>query len=222
MADNKKNVVVIGAGAGLGNAVARRFGREGYRALLVARNAESLKSYERELEGEGMEARGFAADVTDIEQLDRTIDDIKSEFGEPDVVVYNVGITAPDDAPYAETGPTAESLNHHFATDVTGAYETIRKFATDEFGAKGGSIILTGGIAGATPFQGFLSLALDKAAIHNLAVYENEKLKDRGIFVGTVMVCGTIGGDEHFAPANIAERFWDMAQNRSDVEVKFE
>ena len=78
------------------------------------------------------------------------------------------------------------------------------------------------GSSAARPFQGYACLALDKAALRNLAVYENARLADKGIFVGTVMVCGVIGGDEHFNPANIAEMYWEMALNRSDVEVKFE
>lgn len=218
----KKTIVVIGAGKGLGNAVARRFGREGYRAALVARSEESLAGYVAEMRELGIEASAYAADVTDIPSLDASIGRIQEELGDPDVVVYNVGITAPDDRPYADVAPTAEELNRHFATDVTGAYETIQKFSTDGFAEKGGAIILTGGVAAVSPFQGFLCLALDKAALRNLAVYENEALAPRGIFVGTVMVCGVIGGDEHFAPDNIAERFWELAADRSQVEVKYE
>ena len=36
------------------------------------------------------------------------------------------------------------------------------------------------------------------------------------------MVCGVIGGNEHFAPANIAERFWEMNKSRADVELRYE
>ena len=49
-----------------------------------------------------------------------------------------------------------------------------------------------------------------------------ESLAPRCIFVGTVMACGVAGGDGHFAPGNIAERFRDFAADRSQVEVKHE
>ena len=39
---DKKTIIVVGSGQGLGNHVAERFGREGYRVVLMARNAESL------------------------------------------------------------------------------------------------------------------------------------------------------------------------------------
>lgn len=214
---DKKTIVVIGAGPGLGNAVAARFGSEGYRVALVARRKEALEGYVAELAQAGIEAKGYAADVCEIASLDAAISDIQADFGDPDVVVYNVGITTPDEQPL-----TAADLQRHFATDVVGAYETIERFATDGFAGKGGAVILTGGIAAVSPFPGYLCLAIDKAALRNLAIAKNAELAERGIFVGTVMVCGIIGGDDHFAPANIAERFWEMAESRSDVELRYE
>lgn len=214
---DEKTVVVIGAGPGLGNAVAARFGREGYRAALVARRAGALEGYVAELAEAGVEAKGYVADVCDIESLDAAIANIQADFGDPDVVVYNVGITTPDEQPL-----TAADLQRHFATDVVGAYEAIERFATDGFAGKGGAIILTGGVAAVSPFPGYLCLALDKAALRNLAIAKNAEFAERGIFVGTVMVCGVIGGDDHFAPANIAERFWEMAESRADVELRYE
>lgn len=214
---DKKTIVVIGAGPGLGNAVAARFGSEGYRVALVARRKEALEGYVAELAQAGIEAKGYAADVCEIASLDAAISDIQADFGDPDVVVYNVGITTPDEQPL-----TAADLQRHFATDVVGAYETIERFATDGFASKRGAVILTGGVAAVSPFPGYLCLALDKAALRNLAIAKNAELAERGIFVGTVMVCGIIGGDDHFAPANIAERFWEMAESRSDVELRYE
>lgn len=213
----KKAIVVIGAGPGLGNAIAARFGREGYRVALVARRADALEGYVSELAEAGIEAKGYAADVCNIASLDAAIANIQADFGDPNVVVYNVGITSPDEQPL-----TAADLQHHFAADVVGAYQTIERFTTDGFAAKNGAVILTGGVAAVSPFPGYLCLALDKAALRNLAIAKNAELAERGIFVGTVMVCGIIGGDEHFAPANIAERFWEMAASRADVELRYE
>ena len=50
----------------------------------------------------------------------------------------------------------------------------------------------------------------------------DNELAPKGIFVDTVMVCGVIGGNEHLAPANIAEKYWQMYQDRKDWEVRFE
>ena len=73
-----------------------------------------------------------------------------------------------------------------------------------------------------SPFPGYLCLSMDKGALRGLALAMHNELEPRGIFVGTVMVCGIVGGNEHFAPANIAESYWQMYQDRKDWEVKYE
>lgn len=212
-----KKIVVIGAGPGLGNAVARRFGKEGYEVVLVSRSLEKLDGYKKEFEDLDIPASVYAADVTDIESLDAAIDKIKSDGGDPDVVVYNVGITSLDEEPL-----TAQDVAHHFAADVIGAYETIQKFDSPEFAERRGAIILTGGILAESPYPGYVALSMDKAALRNLALEKNQELAGKGIFVGTVMVCGTIGGNDHLAPDNIAEAFWDLNASRDTYEVKYQ
>ena len=51
---DKKTIVVVGAGQGLGNHVAKRFGKEGFRVVLMARNRESLKRYQQEFTENGI------------------------------------------------------------------------------------------------------------------------------------------------------------------------
>ncbi|NGM17412.1 SDR family NAD(P)-dependent oxidoreductase [Eggerthellaceae bacterium zg-893] len=212
-----QSIVVIGAGPGLGNAVARKFGREAYEVALVSRSQEKLDGYKKEFEELGIPVSTYAADVTDIPSFDKVIDQIQSDLGDPDVVVYNVGITSVDEKPL-----TAEDVARHFAADVIGAYETIQKFATDGLGAKNGSIILTGGMLAESPYPGYVALGMDKAALRNLALEKHQELADKGIYVGTVMVCGTIGSNDHFDPDNIAESFWKLNQDRDTFEVKYE
>ena len=67
---DKKTIVVVGAGQGLGNHVAKKFGREGFRVVLMARNGESLKTYQREFAGKGIETFVHEADAERPETLD--------------------------------------------------------------------------------------------------------------------------------------------------------
>lgn len=212
-----KKIVVIGAGPGLGNAVARRFGKEGYEVVLVSRNEDNLKCYKEEFMQMEIPVRTYVADASDIRSLDIAIGAIKEEVGVPDVVVYNVGITSLDENPLMP-----EDLMHHFATDVIGAYETIRQFATQDFAENHGSIILTGGVLAESPYPGYVALSMDKAALRNLALEKNRELAEKGIYVGTVMVCGTIGSNDHFDPDAIAESFWELDRSRDTFEARFE
>ena len=90
----KKTIVVVGAGQGLGNHVAERFGREGYRVVLMARSAESLEKYKAELTADGIETHIHTADAAKPETLTEAIEWAREQFGTPDVLYYNVGITA--------------------------------------------------------------------------------------------------------------------------------
>ena len=214
---SKKTIVVVGAGQGLGNHVAERFAKEDFRVVLVARRSEALAEYQKNFEAKGYETSTIACDVTDAESVKNAFGKIHEEVGTPDVLVYNVGVTTPDAQPLDES-----EVLRHFKADVLGAFSCIKAVATDEFAEKKGTILLTGGVAAVSPFPGYTCLAIDKAALRGLTLAMHNELDLKGIFVGTVMVCGVIGGNEHFAPANIAEKYWQMYQERKDWEVRYE
>lgn len=77
----KKTLILIGAGAGLGNAVAREFAEHDFRVALVARSKEHLDEYEAELKAEGYEVMTRAADALYPETLTKTIREISAEWG---------------------------------------------------------------------------------------------------------------------------------------------
>ena len=214
---SKKTIVVVGAGQGLGNHVAERFAKEDFRVVLVARRSEALAEYQKDFEAKGFEICTVACDVTDAENVKAAFAQIRTVVGAPDVMVYNVGITLPDEQPLTE-----KEIIRHFKADVVGAYSCIKAVATGEFAKKQGVILLTGGVAAVSPFPGYTCLAIDKAALRGLTLAMHNELAPNGVFVGSVMVCGVIGGSEHFAPANIADKYWQMYLDRKDWEVKFE
>ena len=212
-----KTIVVVGAGQGLGNHVAERFAKEDFRVVLLARRSDALAEYQKEFDAKGFEVSTVACDVSEAESVKTAFAKIHEEVGTPDVLVYTVGITTPDNQPLDE-----EEVLRHFKADVLGAFSCIKAVVTDEFAEKQGTILLTGGVAAVSPFPGYTCLAIDKAALRGLTLAMHNELSPRGIFVGTVMVCGIVGGSEHFAPSNIAEKYWQMYQERKVWEVRYE
>lgn len=215
---DKKTIVVVGAGQGLGNHVARRFGKEGFRVVLMARNGQSLKAYQEQFTGEGIETHICEADAAKPESLAATLAQATRQFGAPDALIYNVGITAADDPATLD----GAELMRHYQTDVASAYACARQVADEEFAKKKGAIILTGGGLATHPLTQFVPLSLDKAALRTLAYILHDELKPRGIFAGTVTVCGSIGIDTYFAPARIAEAYWQMYNERGACEIRYE
>ncbi len=86
----------MGAGKGLGNAVAKEFANHDFRVVLIARNINHLEEYKEEFENEGIETYIKVGDAAKPETLIKALDEVKEEIGTPDVYVYHVGITAPN------------------------------------------------------------------------------------------------------------------------------
>jgi len=82
-------IAVIGAGPGLGAAVARRFGREGFDVALVSRSQERANALAEILSDGGITARGFAADVRDPKALAAALDTAHTEMGPIEVLQYS-------------------------------------------------------------------------------------------------------------------------------------
>lgn len=212
-----KLIVIIGAGPGLGFSVAKKFAKEGFDSVLVARNEAVLKDMCSQLSQNGVKSNYRTVDVADEKQLAAVLSEIEDAYGTPDCVVYNTGITAPD----AEHLSTSELVDH-FKVDVAGAYTTVNSIINERFAAKKGALIFTGGGLAMYPVDGFLPLSIDKAALRTLAYILHNRYEKDGIFVGTVTVCGTINGDDYFSSDNIAESYWQMFVNRDKCEYAYQ
>lgn len=81
-------LAVFGAGSGLGAALARRFGREGFRVALVARSADRLDALVQELAADGIEAAAFPSDLSHPANARTVVEAIREHFGRIDVVSY--------------------------------------------------------------------------------------------------------------------------------------
>lgn len=82
-------IAIVGAGPGLGAAVARRFAREGYAVALISRDQAKLDDLCSALSVEGVLARGYAADVLDRDALTSALGRAAAELGDIDVLQYS-------------------------------------------------------------------------------------------------------------------------------------
>ena len=94
MADVRKQPValVVGAGVGLGGAICRRFGKEGYSIAAVRRrHADELALLCEQISASGGTARGFEVDARQEQAVIDLFDRVESEMGSIEVVVFNPG-----------------------------------------------------------------------------------------------------------------------------------
>src|SRR3989454_8838094 len=82
--------VVVGVGAGLGSALARRFA-ERYRVALVARSADVIRTIADDIRSAGGTALAVRSDATIPAQVSAAYEQIRGELGAPEVLIYNGG-----------------------------------------------------------------------------------------------------------------------------------
>jgi NAD(P)-dependent dehydrogenase (short-subunit alcohol dehydrogenase family) len=202
----KPLIAVVGAGPGVGLAVARRFAREGYRVALFARRPEALDEYTSELSRAGFEAYGFSADAGNEGSLRKAFAECKERLGAPDVLVYNAAVLKQGRA--SEVNP--DDLVADFRINVIGAVIAAQEVIPDMRAKKRGTILLTGGGLALTPFPSLASLALGKAGIRSLTSSLGGELEPDNIHVATVTICGYVKPGSHFDPDRIADAYWTL------------
>lgn len=215
----KKTVIVVGAGKGLGNAIACEFASHDFRVVLIARNEEHLQEYKKQFERKGIETYIKTGDAAKPETLTKAIMEVTEELGTVDALVYNVGITTPDEGPI-----TSELLMERYQIDAASAYHCATLVATDDFAKKKGAILFTGGGFAKTfqPIPILKPLCIDKAALNAMNIILHYDLEPKGIFVGSILVSGVIApGDEKYDPATIAKQYWKMYTERKEFEVAY-
>jgi len=82
-------IAIVGAGAGLGLAIARTFGSHGFDVALISRTTQNQKELVTRLKSEGINADAFAADVRDRLALTQALEDAAMRSGHIDVLEFS-------------------------------------------------------------------------------------------------------------------------------------
>lgn len=172
-----KTAVITGGASGIGLAAAKRFVAEGAFVYIFGRRQEALDAALGEL---GPQARAVQGDITDLGDLDRLFEMVKTEKGGVDVLFANAGVG--DFAPLGEITP--EHYAHAFDINVKGTLFTVQK-ALPLF-RPGGSIILTGSTVGAMGTPAMSVYSASKAAVRNFARSWALDLKGTGVRVNVL------------------------------------
>ncbi len=180
----------VGASAGLGGALARRFASAGYTAAITGRNAGRLEAVAAEIRAAGGSAVALAGDVgseADVLSLARRV----SELGPLAVGVFNAGNA--DRAPTLELG--ADAFEQAWRTSTFAGFVFGREVARSLVQRKQGSLLFTGATAslrGKPPFAAFASA---KAGLRSLSQSFAREFGPLGIHVAHVVIDGGIDGE---------------------------
>ena len=155
-----KNVIVTGAGRGIGRAVAERFASEGAEIMAIGRTVEPL---EETVERCG---RGFAhaADVSRSEQVQAAVEAALDRWGRIDVLVNNAGID--DETPFLEM--REDKWDEVIAVNLKGCFLMAQRVAQAMATADGGVIVHNASIDALSGDGPFASYNASKAALLGL------------------------------------------------------
>lgn len=215
-----KAAVVIGAGEGLGGAIARRFARGGFHACPVRRKPESLEGLCKAIREAGGEVTPFGVDARREEQVVDLFDRIESEIGPVEVAVHNVGANVSIPVVDFSTRKYMKIWEMACFSGFLMGREAARRMLP----RARGTILFTGATASVRGRQGMAGFAGAKHALRALAQSMARELGPQGIHVAHTLVDGAIDmpwirenfaeqianlpPDGLLAPDDIAESYW--------------
>ena len=202
-----QSLVIVGAGPGLGSALARRFAHEGWAVALVALRREVVDAGLAELEQFGVPTCGAVADVTDRASVDEAFGAIVDALDVPEVVVYNASIYQGESA----LELTREALELALNVHVFGALNTAQSAIPIMRSAERGVLVFTVNSLALVPTAAGAALSIGKGAQHNLALSLEAELADTPIRIGVVTICGAIKEGTAYDPDRLADVYWELA-----------
>lgn len=207
----KSVCLVIGAGAGIGGNVAKRFAREGYHACLCRRSdASGLDKLVREIENDGGSASGFMLNAIEENSIEKLVAGIEAEVGPIEVAIYNLG---------AQIGNTALGDTTHKAFEMgwrLGTFGLFRLAAVvcprmEERGK--GTILVTSATAAVRGNKGQHSHAAAMGGRRMLCQSLNAEFSPKGIHVSHIIIDGAVDAPDTLGRMLGPEKFRELRES---------
>jgi short-subunit dehydrogenase len=212
-----RHLAVVGAGPGVGAAIARRFGREGFHLTLLSRGAAALEAVAADVRSGGAQVDAVVADPAQPEQLRATLATLYGSAGAPGILIYNASILAPDNLLSTDVAHLREA----FDVDVVGAIVATQVAAPVMQAAGGGTILFTGGGFADHPIKDLATLSLGKAALRSAATMLSADLANQSIRVASLTILGQVRAGTALDADRVAETYWGIV-NGADGEWRSE
>ena len=202
-------IAIIGAGPGLGAAVARKFGREGFSIALIARNQSKLDAMAAELTAAGFTASAYAADVRTPASLETALANAAAELGPITALQYSPLPSRDYLKPVLEMTPELALEALQFS--ALGLIHAVRAVLPAMRQAGSGSIIMINGGTSVKARADFAGTSVAFPAESAYGEMLHDALEGEGIRVNQLVIPG---GIPQLQLANgidgVADRIWDL------------
>ena len=210
-------MAIIGAGKGLGAAVARRFGREGFAVALIARHQGRVDALAAEISADGVTARGFVADVRDPASIAATLEQVTETLGPIEVLQYSPLPQKDFMRPVLETTPA--DLVGPVEFSIYGPVAAVHQVLPGMrfLGENRGTILFVNGGSAVTPGRNVTGTSVAFAGQAAYAQLLHEVLGEQGIAVSQLIIGGKIiPGDPDKDPDVLAQHLWELHTKRDE------
>jgi NAD(P)-dependent dehydrogenase (short-subunit alcohol dehydrogenase family) len=175
--------LIVGAGSGLSASIARLFSGAGMHVAIAARNAAKLAALSAETG-----AQSFACDAVDPDQVARLFDEVESQLGIPDIVIYNASARLRGSLIELVPAEVEQALRVSAFGGFVVAQQAARRMLTKGSGA----ILFTGASASVKGYAQSAPFAMGKFALRGLAQSMARELAPQGIHVAHFVIDGGI------------------------------
>jgi short-subunit dehydrogenase len=175
---------ITGASSGIGQALAERCARAGYRLALVARRSDELQVWVDAQGWDAQRCRVYRADVADIDSIVQAGLSCLAQQGVPDVVVANAGISIGMDTAERDD---LEVMARTFATNNTGLAATFHPFVAAMRARGSGRLVGIASVAAIRGLPGHGAYCASKSAVVAYCESLRGELRSSGVRVVTLL-----------------------------------
>lgn len=214
-------IAIVGSGPGLGLSIAREFGVHGFAVALISRTQAKLDALVEQLAAEGIDARGFAADIMQRDALVEALQQASAHFGGIDVLEFSPAPSSP--VPGVEMADildtTVDNVSPQIEYYLYAAIAAARQVLPEMTQRGSGTLLFTTGTGSITPLPMMGNINAAAAALRNWAINLHAPLREKGIHVAHIAIGVYINsGTAQTSSDTIAKTYWDAYQSRDGAE----
>ncbi len=232
-----KSIAVFGVGPGLGQAVARRYGQEGYTVILVARRREPLDLLAKDLASAGATAHVIPADLSDTDAVPALAEQIRAKVGNLDAFYY---APTPSGGFVSAANLTPQRAQDFMPLSFYTLLALVQEFLPHMLEQGDGAILTAQGASSVHGLPNMSGPGPAQAAQRNYLQSLHAEVAEKGVYVGVLYIGAAI---EHSAfhtdmekattagepvwemlladPAHLADQLWSMHCAKGQLEASY-
>ncbi len=199
---NQLNAIITGASSGIGKATSLAFARAGINVALVSRSLDSLAAVAQAAKAEGVEAKPYVIDLSQLSTIPTKIQEIDTDFGSIDVIVNNAGMGYTNLLRETSLSDWQQVID----LNLTSVFQCVQGILPQMRDRQKGTIINVASIAAMQPFPSWGAYCVSKAGLVSFSKVLGAEERENGIRVVTI------------APGAVNTPIWDTDTVQADFD----